>query len=838
MHSSASLSTSPDDLQLREHGQFLRTLARALMADEADADDVVQETLIARWLSSEKRSSRPWLATILRRKASNAHRSERVRRDHESLAQRSLASADSTRSVERIDVAEKLLAHVRDLDVPVREAVIARYYDGLTYSQIAGRDGVPASTIKSRVQRGLEELRVQLDREEPDGRAAWMSALGGIVQSDHKDVAGPLEAAGTSTELVSHGGAIAWTALFGCAAIGAAVFFSRGQNTSGDGDASAVAIDQLTSQDRSTAMGGEMARIGASPSRRPAAPNRVDALADESDMTDGTVLTQAAGGSSIPLVGTLVTWDDPRAQGSSPSIGGLGYGSPPEGAVAKPSIPVMAPDEQVAKGGTATTKSDGRFIFDHEPSGEQIRLRIEADDTYRETVWRGTNEEWLAARPIELVRVEHGNFEGRVVDLEGRPLAGAKVIVKSAFDGEVARTTSSEDGSFAFVNLRQGYAPKVELNGYVVAGSAHLEQRDSGGWTPQTLVLAREGTLRVVLRLPDDAPEGLGGGTAIAFVSVSEVHQNRPGGHVQSIVEKAADGSGIAELQGLPVGQRLHLLGAGGSVFTHRVGKDLLLAPASDDDALPLGAEPVVIPASGLLEVEMPEPFIVRLRGQVVDAGGVPVSMARLEGFAEWLKDSASRARLGIHKTDAEGRFDLAYSFARTPQPFAVHVLQMGGSRSSTVRGYARKVIVPGSAGLDELVIRLQDTPRDVIRERVAADDPFSDELEKYRRAKSLPAPPQEFEIVGAVDLEPIDDDLDIYVAAFDRTGEPLAFGLSALGHPSRFIAVDKRGSFQFKAPAGNYTMEIGTREELRTGSPRRGVTVKIDATGMTPSRL
>jgi RNA polymerase sigma-70 factor (ECF subfamily) len=48
------------------------------------------------------------------------------------------------------------------LSPPVREAIVLKHFAELTFTQIATMTNSPASTIKSRVQQGLRELRAHM----------------------------------------------------------------------------------------------------------------------------------------------------------------------------------------------------------------------------------------------------------------------------------------------------------------------------------------------------------------------------------------------------------------------------------------------------------------------------------------------------------------------------------------------------------------------------------------------------------------------------------------------------------------------------------------------------
>src|SRR5688572_14341405 len=80
---------------LRQHGGFVRAVARRLVLDDSRADDVSQQT----WLAalehppSRERGIRAWFATVARNFSFRSHREDRRRAERERLSARSEACA-------------------------------------------------------------------------------------------------------------------------------------------------------------------------------------------------------------------------------------------------------------------------------------------------------------------------------------------------------------------------------------------------------------------------------------------------------------------------------------------------------------------------------------------------------------------------------------------------------------------------------------------------------------------------------------------------------------------------------------------------------------------------
>lgn len=169
---------------LLEHLDWVRRLARGLVADPNAADDLVQEA----WISATRRpphagNLRGWLATVVRNAARERARKEARRAVHEERAARSEAQSSSDELAERVAVQQQVVQHVLELAEPYRETVLLRYFQELSPDEIAQRMRVPVATVKTRLRRALAELRERLDRAHGGDGRAWVLALLPLTQS-------------------------------------------------------------------------------------------------------------------------------------------------------------------------------------------------------------------------------------------------------------------------------------------------------------------------------------------------------------------------------------------------------------------------------------------------------------------------------------------------------------------------------------------------------------------------------------------------------------------------------------------------------------------------------
>jgi RNA polymerase sigma-70 factor (ECF subfamily) len=143
----------------------LYRVALSLTGQAADADDVVQDTLLRAFRALDGfdgRHPRAWLLTILRNVEHNRHRRRRpvLLDDPDDVID---LAADG------VDGPEELLLNA-SFDTAVEQALLAlpdRYrhtialvdVDGLTYAEAAAALGVPVGTVMSRLHRARARIR-------------------------------------------------------------------------------------------------------------------------------------------------------------------------------------------------------------------------------------------------------------------------------------------------------------------------------------------------------------------------------------------------------------------------------------------------------------------------------------------------------------------------------------------------------------------------------------------------------------------------------------------------------------------------------------------------------
>jgi RNA polymerase sigma-70 factor (ECF subfamily) len=153
----------------RHHSPLLGYLYRMTGGDRPLAEDLVQEAFL-RVLRSigqyrHPRPFKPWLYAIATNLARDHYKRAETRH---TVSERGdeVACGQDVRPEERVlagEEAERVAAAVMALPAGQREAMVLRYYQSLSLSEIAEALGVPLGTVKSRLHLGLRRLRAELE---------------------------------------------------------------------------------------------------------------------------------------------------------------------------------------------------------------------------------------------------------------------------------------------------------------------------------------------------------------------------------------------------------------------------------------------------------------------------------------------------------------------------------------------------------------------------------------------------------------------------------------------------------------------------------------------------
>jgi RNA polymerase sigma-70 factor, ECF subfamily len=160
---------------VRAHQEIAFRVAFLITGSRSEAEDAVQDGLLKAWRSLARFRSaepwRPWLLTIVANEARNRRRSggrraalvlrvageERPSREAAPSPEAALLAGEQRAA---------LLAALGRLREEDRLVIGCRYLLDLSEAETAAALEVPRGTVKSRLSRGLERLRVEVERDE------------------------------------------------------------------------------------------------------------------------------------------------------------------------------------------------------------------------------------------------------------------------------------------------------------------------------------------------------------------------------------------------------------------------------------------------------------------------------------------------------------------------------------------------------------------------------------------------------------------------------------------------------------------------------------------------
>jgi RNA polymerase sigma-70 factor (ECF subfamily) len=161
--------------------EVLYRVARSLNRNDADAEDLVQDTLLRAYRAIDRfdgRYPRAWLLTILRNANINRARKKQavLLDDPDATFERTEAPPGQSSQPEELVVEPLFDAVVEDayraLPVPFRQVVDLVDLNGLAYAEAAEVLDIPVGTVMSRLHRARKRIREHLAANGVTGRVA------------------------------------------------------------------------------------------------------------------------------------------------------------------------------------------------------------------------------------------------------------------------------------------------------------------------------------------------------------------------------------------------------------------------------------------------------------------------------------------------------------------------------------------------------------------------------------------------------------------------------------------------------------------------------------------
>ena len=156
----------------RRHGGAVFGLARRVLDNQTEAEDVTQEIFLRLWNQPERfdpsrGTLRSFLLTQTHSRAVDVIRSltSSRRREMNAAAQTANTSYDVHRAAWDVVVSAEVLKALQELPIEERRAIELAYFQGHTYVQVAQILDEPEGTVKGRIRNGMRRMRGELSRQ-------------------------------------------------------------------------------------------------------------------------------------------------------------------------------------------------------------------------------------------------------------------------------------------------------------------------------------------------------------------------------------------------------------------------------------------------------------------------------------------------------------------------------------------------------------------------------------------------------------------------------------------------------------------------------------------------
>jgi RNA polymerase sigma factor (sigma-70 family) len=441
---------------IRRHGPGVLSACRRVLSDPADVEDAFQAAFLVflRDAQSVRRGQAvgAWLYGVAHRVALRARAARRRRGEVEAGA--TGREPDPPPDLSWREACAVLHEELDRLPEKYRLPLMLCYLEGLSRDEAAGQLGLSLNAIRNRLEQGRSRLRARLSRRGITLSAGLLAALPApaVLALSPALVRSALAVARPSARVIELAGPAG-----GVGAIKAA-------------SALALAAGLLVG----VGLGGDALRAGATPKEMPA---------EEPPAKPAAQVEARQGGPKIPenlaVKGRVL---DPEGR---PVKGAKVWLLTEAGAVRR-----TEPGSRVM----ATTDADGAFAFAVDGKG---RRRYWTDSAQIVATADGFGLAWVTARgakdkPLQLKLVKDEPVAGRILTLEGKPVAGAKIRVV-----EVSSPAGPDlSGWLADLKAKQQPLHAIQMRHF------HYEGRlgEAGGplpGQPEAIVTDAEGRFRI-----------------------------------------------------------------------------------------------------------------------------------------------------------------------------------------------------------------------------------------------------------------------------------------------------------------------------------------------------
>ena len=170
-------------LLMNRHGRMVFAMARRLVKNPADADDVCQAAflILARKAPQleQQRSIAGWFVGVVRKLSADVRKLQERRTRHEQHSTTG-HSQDPSLLVSSMEISQQIDEALARLPRKYREPLLLCYWEGLSKAEATARLGWKPGTFSGRLARGRSLLKLRLERKGiiPSIILAWFSGVG------------------------------------------------------------------------------------------------------------------------------------------------------------------------------------------------------------------------------------------------------------------------------------------------------------------------------------------------------------------------------------------------------------------------------------------------------------------------------------------------------------------------------------------------------------------------------------------------------------------------------------------------------------------------------------
>ena len=155
-------------LCIDQYSGLVWSLARRFIANEADAEEAVQDVFMELWANASrydatKAGEATWISMVARLRLIDRARREKRAPESEPLADvEHLLTRDGHAAIEASAETTRVMEVIESMNPEQMQVVRMSTWLGMTHAAIAERTNLPLGTVKSHLRRGLSRIREQL----------------------------------------------------------------------------------------------------------------------------------------------------------------------------------------------------------------------------------------------------------------------------------------------------------------------------------------------------------------------------------------------------------------------------------------------------------------------------------------------------------------------------------------------------------------------------------------------------------------------------------------------------------------------------------------------------